>query len=125
MRDFDAALHASAPGGEHRRHVLWSRGWARYDQVDYPGAVTDRQDAVALHGGRPAWTPCTLALGHWSLGNHALALRWFTAAVAANPSLATDAGLAQRIERWRVPQQQAMRTLHAAWMRDSGGAVAP
>lgn len=115
LRDFDAALAASSPASVHARHVYWSRGWARYDSGDVPGALADWREAAKLHGGSPHWLPFTLALGYWTIGDRELALRWFDVAVAAQPAFATEEGLREKISKWDERQQENMMALHEAW----------
>ena len=116
-RDYDAALAAAEPGGPHERHVLWSRGWASYEQEDYAATFSDWQRAIALHGGEPSWAAYSLALLYWTTGQADLALEWYAAAAAANPEWGTVEGVEHRIRRWSPPQQERMRALFAAWQR--------
>ena len=116
LRDYDAALAASAGDSLRTRHVYWSRGWSRYDAGDVAGAITDWHAAGKLHGGAPHWLPYTLALGYWTLGESQPALQWYGVAVASNPAFGTDDGLQEKISRWDARQQAMMRSLHAAWM---------
>lgn len=116
-RDFDAALAAAEPGGPHERHVLWSRGWASYEQEDYAATFSDWQRAIDLHGGQPFWAAYSLALLYWTTGQADLALLWYAAAVGANPEWGTAEGVERRIRRWSPPQQERMRALFADWGR--------
>lgn len=114
-RDFDAALAASEPGGPHERHVLWSRGWASYEQDDYAATFADWQRAIALHGGEPYWAAYSLALLYWTTGQSDLAMQWFSTAAAADRKWRTADGVADQIKRWAPPQRERMQALFAAW----------
>lgn len=114
-RDFDAALAASEPGSPHERHLLWSRGWASYDQEDYAATFADWQRAIALHGGEPFWAAYSLALLYWTTGQSELALQWYDVAAAGEPDWRSDEGVAQRIRRWAPAQQERMLALVEAW----------
>lgn len=123
-RDYDAALAAAEPGGPHERHVLWSRGWASYEQDDYAATFSDWQRAIALHGGEPFWSAYSLALLYWTTGQSDLALQWYAVAAAGDPEWATGEGVARKIRRWSPPQRERMQALFAAW-GSSGELPAP
>lgn len=115
QRDYDAALEAASPNGLEHRHVLWSRGWSRYDMGDVPGALQDWRECVRLHGGRPYWTPYTFALAYWTQGDSAQALAWYAAAVASNSKWGTEAGMTDKTRHWRPEQRERMQALFEAW----------
>lgn len=125
QRDYDAALAAAAPGGPEHRHVLWSRGWSRYDLGDVSGALADWREAARLHGGRPRWVPHTFALAYWTQDDQAQALAWYAAAVASNAEWGTEAGMADRTSHWRPAQRERMRALFDAWSAGRTQAAAP
>ncbi|RYZ72165.1 MAG: tetratricopeptide repeat protein [Lysobacteraceae bacterium] len=124
LRDYDAALQWAGDDPVYRRSVLWSRGWTRYNLGDTGLAMADWNQAGQMHGGRPYWLPYTLALGYWTLGEKALALQWFDAAVQSMPGWGQDAGFADKTRHWRPAQKAAMEGLFAAWKQRQAVAVA-
>lgn len=114
-RDYAAALDAAVPNGLEHRHILWSRGWSRYDMGDVAGALDDWRESVRLHGGRPFWAPYTLALAYWTLDDRAQALAWYAAAVDSNAQWGAEAGMEDRTRQWRPEQRERMRALFEAW----------
>lgn len=114
-RDFDAALAVAEPGSPYEANVLWSRGWASYEQGDYAATFSDWQREIALHGGRPYWAAYSLALLYWTTGQSALAIEWYSAAVAADPIWRDADGMADKTRRWSPPQRERMQALFAAW----------
>ena len=125
LRDYDAALQWAGDDRVYRRSVLWSRGWTRYNLGDTRLAMADWDQAAQMHGGRPYWVPYTFALGYWTLGEKALALQWFDAAVQANPAWGQDAGFAQKTGHWRPAPKAVMGELFATWKQRPQAAVAP
>lgn len=115
QRDYDAALEAAAPQGLEHRHILWSRGWSRYDMGDVTGALGDWRECVRQHGGRPHWVAYTFALAYWTLDDRAQALAWYEAAVASNKEWGTEAGMTERTKRWRPEQRERMEALFRHW----------
>lgn len=115
QRDYDAALEAATPQGTEHRHILWSRGWSRYDMGDVAGALQDWRECMRLHGGRPHWVPYTFALAYWTQGDSAQALAWYAAAVASNNKWGTEAGMTDRTRHWRPEQRERMQALFKAW----------
>ena len=114
-RDYDAALEAASPGGLEHRHILWSRGWSRYDMGDIGGALEDWRECVRLHGGRPSWVAYTFALAYWTAGDREQALAWYEAAVASNKDWETEAGMKDSTSHWRPEQRERIRALFEAW----------
>ena len=115
QRDYDAALEAATPQGLEHRHILWSRGWSRYDKGDVTGALEDWRESMRLHGGRPYWVPYTFALAYWTQGDSAQALAWYAAAVASNKAWGTEAGMTGKTSHWRPGQRERMRALFELW----------
>ncbi|SKA11872.1 tetratricopeptide repeat protein [Novilysobacter spongiicola] len=124
-RDYDAALEAAPPQSPELRHILWSRGWSRYDMGDLAGALEDWQESVRLHGGRPFWVPYTFALTYWTQGDVEQAMKWYQAAVGASKDWSTEAGMKDRISHWRPEQRERMQALFAFWSAGAGPAVDP
>lgn len=114
-RDYDAALEAAPPNGLEHRHILWSRGWSRYDTGDVAGALEDWQENVRLHGGRPSWVAYTFALAYWTRGDRDEALAWYDAAVASDRKWGTEAGMVERTRHWRPEQRERIQALFALW----------
>ena len=123
QRDYDAALEAATPGGLEHRHVLWSRGWSRYDMGDVGGALQDWQECVRLHGGRPYWVPHTFALAYWTQGDSAQALAWYAAAAASYAPWRTEAGMTDKTRHWRPEQRERMQALFEAWHAGNGSLI--
>ena len=119
-RDYDAALAAAAPNGPQHRHVLWSRGWSRYDMGDVAGALVDLRESVRQHGGRPFWAAYTFALAYWTQNDVAKALAWYDAAVDSNAEWGTKAGMEDGISHWQPEQRERMRALFEAWAGTGG-----
>lgn len=115
-RDFDAALAWAEPGSANERNVLWSRGWASYEQEDYAATFADWQRTIALHGGRPFWAGYSLALLYWTTGQSDLALQWY-ATTAPDSGWRTPEGVEGRIRLWAPPQRERMLALFAAWQQ--------
>lgn len=121
QRDYAAALEAAPPGGVEHRHILWSRGWSRYDMGDVAGALEDWQECARLHGGYPFWVPYTFALAYWTQGDKSQALAWYDAAAASNSEWATEAGMTDKSSHWRPEQRELMRALFEAWVAARAG----
>jgi tetratricopeptide (TPR) repeat protein len=115
QRDYEAALEAAAPRGLEHRHILWSRGWSRYDSEDLAGALEDWRECVREHGGRPHWVAYTFALAYWTNDDRSQALAWYAAAVASNGEWGTEAGMAERTRHWRPKQRERMQALFRQW----------
>lgn len=115
QRDYEAALEAAPPNGLEHRHILWSRGWSRYDNGDVSGALEDWRESARLHGGRPHWVAYTFALAHWTQGDSARALAWYGTAVASDSDWGTGAGVADRARHWRPEQRERIEALFQAW----------
>lgn len=115
QRDYEAALEAAPAGSVERRHVLWSRGWSRYDMGDVPGALEDWRECADQHGGRPYWVAYTFALAYWTRGDKPQALAWYAAAVASNGEWGSKAGMVEKTRHWRPEQRERMRALFQAW----------
>jgi len=115
QRDYDAALEVAAPGGPQHRHILWSRGWSRYDMGDIAGALGDWRESARYHGGRPGWVAYSFALAYWTQGDKPQALAWYDAAVASHAEWGTEAGMTGRTRHWRPEQRERIRALFDAW----------
>lgn len=115
QRDYEAALEVALAGSVERRHILWSRGWSRYDMGDVPGALEDWRECAAQHGGRPYWVAYTFALAYWTQGDKPRALAWYAVAVASNEEWGSEAGMVEKTRHWRPEQRERMRALFQAW----------
>jgi Tfp pilus assembly protein PilF len=124
-RDYDTALSVAEPGSAYERHVLWSRGWASYEQGDYAATHADWQRAITLHGGRPFWAAYSLALLYWTTGQHDLAVHWYDTAVASRAEWGSADGMAELTDHWTPPQQERVRALFSRWSEDRATALAP
>lgn len=115
QRDYEAALDASAPDSLERRHILWSRGWSRYDMGDIAGALADWRESVRLHGGHPSWVAYTFALAYWTQDDKPRALAWYDAAAASKQEWSTEAGMTDNTRHWRPEQRERIQALFEHW----------
>lgn len=114
-RDYDRAMTISASDDPKRRGVLWSRGWMRYETGNAAGALDDWKESVRLHGGHPSWSPYTLALAYWTVGERELAFAWFDKYVENAEDWRGRETVERDAKHWRDPQRSAMLALHSAW----------
>lgn len=115
--DFALAVRAAGSDEPMRRHVVWSKGWARFEAGDDSGALAAWHEAKGLHGGRPYWFGYTAALAKWRLDRKDDAIAQFNETVRGMPAWGTERGFAQRTIRWPRHQINVGAEVFAAWRR--------
>ena len=116
VRDFDHALQVADYGSALHRQVLWAYGWALYDLDRVEEALQAWRLCVKLHGGNPFWVPYSYSLAYWTAGERDAALAWYSTAVRSNAQWGNQAGVSERIARWRPHQKEQMQAMFDFWI---------
>lgn len=118
-RDYARAMTLVPADDELVRRALWAWGWSLFNGGDDARALEKWQKAAEHHGGQPYWVPYTYPLALWRMGQKELALDYFHAAVASEPSWGNPAGFAENTRHWQDVERNTGSEVLQAWIARS------
>jgi len=99
--------------------IRWSAGWIEFNTGNYEAALAEWTESIAMRPEPPTWAGWALALGHWRLGEHVVAMEHYDAALKleANSDFRRWNTLMTRTQSWTWHEKETIYDLHSAWQR--------